>query len=367
MKCLITKLHGVVENNDLPRLGCIKVSVKSEGTSRLKFNVTGNGVTMYSQNKEKVFVSNTDNSLSAESSEACSVNITGTVVLFITNKYAIETFDIYKESGDNFVVNMDFDQLKYSKKITKFGMSGTNVSGDISALSGLIGITELNVLNTKISGDISALSGMTGLTSIKLGNSSIEGDISALVNMTKLTSIDAPYLQVSGDISALSGMTGLTNLNLPNTQVSGDISALSGMTKLITLSLGATKVTGSLTAIRNINTLQSLLLYKTAVYGNISLLSDLISMKSISLNESSVSGDITSSKKMISLESFNIGNLCTGNFKTLCEGMRTQGRNAGKLSMKAYGGSVKVDDSTAFPNNAVVATFTSSGITYSGV
>ena len=367
MKCLITKLYGVVENNDLPKLGCIKVSIKSEGTTRLKFNVTGNGVTMYSQNKEKVFVSNTDSSMSAESSEACSVNITGTVVLFITNKYDIETFDIYKESGDNFVISMDFDQLKYSKKIKKFGISGSKVSGDISALSGLIRITELNVMNTNISGDISALSGMTGLTSIKLTNSRIEGNISALANMTKLTVLDAFNVQVSGDISALSGMTGLTTLNLPNTQVSGDISALSGMSNLISLSLGNTKVTGSLTAIRNINTLQSLLLYKTAVNGNISLLSDLISMKSISLNETNVSGDITLLKKMISLESFNIGNLCTGNFKTLCEGMRTQGRNAGKLSMKAYGGSVKVDDNTDFPNNEVVATFTSSGITYSGV
>ena len=107
MKSLITKLNGVVENNDLPRLGCIKVSVKSEGTTRLKFNVTGNGVTMYSQNKEKVFVSNTDSSLSAESNQASSVSITGTVVIFITNKYAIETFDIYKESGDNVVVSID--------------------------------------------------------------------------------------------------------------------------------------------------------------------------------------------------------------------------------------------------------------------
>ena len=109
------------------------------------------------------------------------------------------------------------------------------------------------------------------------------------------------------------------------------------------------------------------MLYKTTVTGDISLLADMTSMKSISLNESNVSGDITSLKKMILLESFNIGGLCSGYFKTLCEGMRTQGRTSGKLSMNAYGGSVKVDSNTDFPSNTVVATFSSSGVTYSGV
>lgn len=89
---------------------------------------------------------------------------------------------------------------------------------------------------------------------------------------------------------------------------------------------------------------------------------------SISLNESNISGNISSLKSLVLLQTLNISNtVCTGYFKSLCNEMKNQGRITGQLSSSAYGSSIKVDEDTVFPNNAVVATFTSSGISYSGV
>ena len=111
-------------------------------------------------------------------------------------------------------------------------MSNTQVTGDISALSGLTALTTIDLYNTQVTGAISALQNLTALTTINLSNTQVTGDISALSGLTALTTIDLYNTQVTGAISALQNLTALTTINLSNTQVTGDISAFNNLSNL---------------------------------------------------------------------------------------------------------------------------------------
>ena len=101
-------------------------------------------------------------------------------------------------------------------------------------------------------GDLEDLRFSKGLSSIIASNSGQTGDISNLKNLTALTTLSLSSTQVSGNISNLKNLTALTTLSLSSTQVSGDIGELRTLTKCTEMFLGGNKLTGDLATLPSV-------------------------------------------------------------------------------------------------------------------
>lgn len=280
-KCLITKLNGQVDNNNLYRIGELRIKFskvtsptdKSQGISvsfikDTKLEILGDGYftdQALSANKgktiivpaniqTKVYVSNSD------------------LYLCIMDKYALNSLSFTPLLDDNtgyYAKNkeLNLEELKYSTRISKLIIYGSKAYGDISSLNNLTNLRYLRIDSTDISGDISSLKNPTNLTYLDIGFTNIFGNISALSNMTNLTYLGADSTKISGDVSSLERLVKIQFLMLNNVKLSGDVSALDGMTSC-------------------------LYLYVSGVSGNISSFSRLTKVNTISLTKSTISGDL---------------------------------------------------------------------------
>lgn len=283
-KTLVTKLAGIVENNDLLQLGEMRIFFSVDETPKkasrnvtLAFNedvtvevvggyFTDNTLTENNGNTFR-FSKNVQNNLIVSNSD-CYIKV--------PNKYALTKIGVNTLDGNNLVKStmfFDIEYLKYSKGLTEFNVMSTNVYGDISNLNidtltvfsvsssnvygdiSVLGrnkkLPKIDIQNTNLHGDISVFRGFDLLNSLNLSHTNVSGDISALSGLTGLTYLDFGYTNVSGDIAALSGLTGLTTLIMRNSNVSGDLGSLSRLTKLSALSIRETKISGDISAVNS--------------------------------------------------------------------------------------------------------------------
>ena len=242
-KCLVTKLNGSVDNNDLLRIGEMRIKVESVESPtkdtqgfRLGFikpttvEIVGNGYFT-----DKTLTENKGKSMTFSSSDDIIVSQATTVA--IRDKYNLKEFAVYIAGGTPYGENKVFkiDDLKYSYGLSLLNASKMQVCGDIANLKNLTALAVLYLTNTQVSGDIANLKNLTALTILVLSNTQVSGDIANLKNLTALTILVLSNTQVSGDIANLKNLTALTTLKLSNTQVSGDIANIyfvfSGNTK----------------------------------------------------------------------------------------------------------------------------------------
>ena len=279
-KTLVTKLAGIVENNDLLKLGEMRIFFSVDETPKkasrnvnLAFNedvtvevvggyFTNNTLTENNGNTFR-FSKNVQSNLVVSNSD-CYIKI--------PNKYALTKIGVNTLEGNNLIkstMRFDVEALKYSKGIVAFNVMSTSVYGDISNLS-IDALTEFIVGSSNVYGDIAILAGNNKLSRIDIQNTSLYGDIGVLRDFNLLDSLNLSSTNVSGDISALSGLTGLTYLNFSHTNVSGDISALSGLTGLTTLLMRTSNVSGDLGSLSRITKLSALNIRDTKISGDIS-------------------------------------------------------------------------------------------------
>ena len=232
VKCLVTKLNGSVDNNELLRIGEMRVKVESvESPTK---DTQGFGVTFREPTTVEIVGDGyfTDNTLTENKGKSMVVTGTSGIIVSqattvaIRNKYKLDSLVVYIPSsttpyGKNKVLNID--DLKYSLSLSSLNLINTQVSGDIASLKNLTALTSLNLGNTQVSGNLASLKSMTALTSLVLNNTAISGDIANLNRLTALTRLDFSQTNVSGDIANLKSLTALTSLVLNNTAISGDI------------------------------------------------------------------------------------------------------------------------------------------------
>lgn len=207
-KCLITKLNGSVDNNDLLRVGEMRIKVESAesptgdtqgfGLAFVKpttIEIVGDGYFT-----DKTLTENKGKSMTVLDSQDIIVSQATTVA--IRDKYNLREIAVYIKGGTPYCKNkvLNIDDLKYS-----------------------ISMRLLNVYRTQASGDIASLKNLTALTTLYLSSTKVTGDIANLKNLTVLTTLQLNSTQVSGDVANLKNLTALTSLSLNNTQVSGDI------------------------------------------------------------------------------------------------------------------------------------------------
>ena len=317
MNCLVTKLKGTVNDNSLPKLGSMLFKLETTTTSLVKIEAIGKDVSFSSADGSNVLStsSNGDNKTNvvnvSEINTVFYIDASKGVTISIDNKYNLEKLDVSWTTNPNeLTVDLNFEDLKYCKKLSWLALYSMTLTGDISALQNLTALTAIRLFRTQVSGDISVLSGLTALTDISLDNTEVSGDISELQNLTALTAINLNNTGVSGDISALSRLTALTAIRLFRTQVSGDISVLSGLTALTAIDLNSTQVSGDISALQNLTALTAISLYSTEVSGSLDSLANLPSGLTFNIGNKTLSGDYF---KFLN-EHTNSDVVCSGNF-----------------------------------------------------
>lgn len=219
-KCLVTKLNGVVGNNNLPEIGEFRIKLhavnkENEFTQVLDMRCSS-PVTLKSLNGELLFSNSAEYPSSAFLSEVTfgdSNNITrvylkntdATIQVF--NKYGITSIsnsDSNSVSGSH-GIETNIDDFKYSRGITTLGFPKSD---------------------KKVSGNLGTLKQMTELTSLDFSGSSISGDISELQDCKKIRNINLNGCQnIYGDFSVLGNfpLVGEWNTSVLGTKIKGSV------------------------------------------------------------------------------------------------------------------------------------------------
>ena len=243
-KCLVTKLNGSVDNNELLKIGEIRIKVESvESPTK---DTQGFGVSFTEPTTVEIVGDGyfTDNNLTENKGKSMVVsNLQGVIVsqattVSIRNKYKLSAINVFIPSGNPYGINkvLNIEDLKYSTSLNSLNLSNMQASGDIASLKSLTSLSTLILRLTQVSGDIANLQNLTALTTLDISNANISGNITNLRNLTALTTLDiSNATKVEGDIANLRNLTALTKLFISNTNVSGDITniyfALRGTTK----------------------------------------------------------------------------------------------------------------------------------------
>ena len=256
-KCLVTKLNGSIDNNELLKIGEMRIKVESvESPTK---DTQGFGVSFTEPTTVEIVGDGyfTDNNLTENKGKSMVVSsLQGVIVsqattVAIRNKYKLLRLHVFIPSGSPYGKNkvLNIDDLKYSTSLNSLNLSNMQASGDIASLKSLTSLSILILRFTQVSGDIANLKNLTALTELDISKTKISGDIANLKNLTALTSLILNSAKVEGDISNLKNLTALTNLNISSTNISGNIANLQNLTALTNLFINNTQISGDITNI----------------------------------------------------------------------------------------------------------------------
>ena len=207
-KCLLTKLEGVADNDNLHVLGAIDLQVVelSTPTNSTQY-ILATGGTIEVPSEHPISGALLDN---------------GTYKATIADKYHLTQLSI--DAAAHFK-NEGLEALQYCTGLTLLGYRrDKNKVGDIAYLSNLTLLEKLYLQGTNISGDIANLANMTSLIELTMSNcENVSGDISAFANMRDLTFLLCNGTSISGNIESLGNLTSVTEFVLHKTNVTGTV------------------------------------------------------------------------------------------------------------------------------------------------
>lgn len=220
VKCLITKLNGVVNNNSILKLGearLKRVSSNEVNSFEIEFsspqvvkilgdsyftNATG------TENKGKE-ISITSGKLYIANA-ACEVSI--------ENKYDIISMTLIPK------FSFDINDLKFSQKLYRISNYSTLLTGDIAILGEINNLTIIDLNNAPlVYGNVASLSKNVNISYLTLDSDNIEGTLDSFENLNKLSILSIS--KMTGDISKLRN-TKLKSLTLSKGDFNGDLSSL---------------------------------------------------------------------------------------------------------------------------------------------
>lgn len=281
-KCFVTRLSGSTSNNELLRLGEMRIKLKkitspSENTQAFSITakkntnleIIGDGYftgSNLSENKGKTMT------IPADSTQSIIVS-NNNLEIAILDKYSIASIGINRNTAEQ-NMSVCIDDFEYSSLLTYIGFVNTEVSGNIDSLKNCKGLTYVALSKSSVYGDIASLKDIKTLTNVDLANTQISGYISNLKNLTSLNTLSLYNTNVSGDISNLKNLASLKTLLLDGTNVYGDIGSLAGCTSLNMIKAynSATPLTGEINAFQNIPNLKEVSLKYSRLSGDLATL-----------------------------------------------------------------------------------------------
>ena len=240
-RCLVTKLNGTGNNNDLLHIGECVIGVESSSANELLFQADLGSTEYYCEQSHVLGEENVNAGVKRafESWKDIKSSAVGLYRFHFLNKYSIKGLleksikGINEINQVNYLNNItqitfnlnsddvfDLNALKQSTSLTLLILKG-NVTGDISSLKNMTALTNLSINSSKVTGDISSLKNMTALTNLSINSSKVTGDISSLKNMTALTNFSGT-LFINGKAEELKMLSSLTSFNCGNAVNKGD-------------------------------------------------------------------------------------------------------------------------------------------------
>ena len=257
-KCLITKLKGSVNNNNLLKIGEMRLRIAKNVTPtstvrKIDFNVS-KPITLGIVG-EGYF---TDSNLAENKGKTVTLN-PGEKSIFVSNDVEeiaiLDKYSIIKFSSNyGKTLSLDISALKYSTALVELYLPNTQVDGNIGDLKALTALTKLYLPNTQVDGNIGDLKALTALQYLFVFDTQVNGNIGDLKALTALTSLSLSGTQVNGNIGDLKALTALTNLNIFNSQtpLTGDVGTLGTLTKCTDIGLKYCKLTGDLATLPSV-------------------------------------------------------------------------------------------------------------------
>ena len=239
-KCLVTKLNGTVDNNNLLRIGEIRLfnTKLSNPTKNTQFMAL-----TFSKDTNLEIVGDayfTDSTLAENKGKTISCLANKKTSFYVSNNDCqIAILDKYSlvAAETNAHKVGDLEDFRFSKDLSFIAIKGTEQTGDIANLKNLTALTSLVLSSTQVNGDISVLKNLTALTTLSLDNTQVNGDISALENLTALTTLHL-YNQktpITGDIDKLRTLTKCAEIYLWYGKFTGDLATLPSVCRYVSL------------------------------------------------------------------------------------------------------------------------------------
>lgn len=225
-KCLVTKLNGTVDNDNLLRIGEIRLI-----NTKLS-NPTANSQYMsltFSKDANLEIVGDayfTDANLSENKGKTKSCLANQNSGFYVSNNDCqiaiLDKYSLIKVETNAHRVG-DLEDLLFSKGLYSIIANGSGQTGDISNLKNLTALTTLSLSNKKtaLTGDIGELHTLTKCTEMYLGGNKLTGDLATLPSVCKYISLENDKGSVltwgtrpsSAKIIAMVGTATLTNID----------------------------------------------------------------------------------------------------------------------------------------------------------
>jgi hypothetical protein len=215
--CLVSKLKGIVNNDNLEKFNVLKINVAS-ASSRPSLSIyirltkaaeAVSSVGYFVNNNEEQIASpvtlpaNTTRSILAPKNTAMTVEI--------TEKYSI----VFIDSG--YSMKFDIGQLKYTTTLKSF--KAISSFGEVDA-SNWSELTSFTLNSSTAIGNINTFSNCPLLQTLVMDvNSNYTGNVSNLAGLSALATLDIHETKISGDANIFADNTkfiGLSSLNLTN-------------------------------------------------------------------------------------------------------------------------------------------------------
>lgn len=219
--CLVTKLKGVVDNDNLDVFGQVKLHLSPKAGAQnpwVKFSFTK--FHRLTCTDTLTLNGNAQYEVAANNLVTCTVS--GSGYLVIDDKYSLSYFE---SSGVDVV--FDIAKLTYTE-ITKCSINSSPVTGDFVAfLNNNQSLTEVDMWSNQITGDLSEVkpSVLNGLTILKLGSDKIYGTC-GMFNASSLLFLGVNNCKnFTGTVESLPNKQNIVRLEIYNSGVTGSIDA----------------------------------------------------------------------------------------------------------------------------------------------
>lgn len=233
--CLVTKLKGSVQNDNLPLFNTILLNVKNltsyesadytfRGSGFSRVRVIGNG--SFSINDEGSYTDYINQDLGYKKFKCTP----GDYKILIYNKYEIQQL-IINASVAGGGISVEASQIDYVKP-TYLQLEGEALVGEYKPMRleriDTMFLGDNNNIKDNLILDIANLKNALALKYVSLEyNSNVSGDISVLTSIPLLEEFGASYTSISGNIESLSGCTKLNNFGANYvTAITGEIRTL---------------------------------------------------------------------------------------------------------------------------------------------
>ena len=231
--CLVTKLKGVSDNNNLPKMGEWIFSTKqqtiTDATKQLQFYINAAAGTVVSADG----VTFTPVTLDGRTNTPIDCP-NGNYRIHISDKYSITLFSINSVNTPPAIFDVNLNDLGYALGLKTLRVVNTEkVTLDVSNLANLSVLETCVVFDSPgVFGDIAALAGISTLKNLSFKDTGVYGDISAInASANNLVTAYFENTGVTGDLANITsfkkdGATVYSYLLLENTKVTGTIESL---------------------------------------------------------------------------------------------------------------------------------------------